>query len=1132
VATLEINGTLHVYDLSQRKILFFTKYAEEEISEGSIHQSRSRRLVRFSEDGELLGFFTQDNGFKLYHVQSESLLLDFKWRGPGVEAVQQSPQPFDLKFIGKYLLLQYNSDNENLANPYDNNSFLFDIKKGSMVNVLGIEGFKSLDDFLENADTAKQVSIYAKKPRKIFKVDIKWKGNPIKATLAFKRPGPILIDKSGIKSGLPPEEGIEEEEEPTSTSASVSALKEMNSEDSLLQKRLSAAIKQNNDWKTMFGSIEDFNQMYSTIDSLKFILSSVDQIDQYTLSKYEVEGYPYNIIEVSVKQQPLQYYMEQKLPGIFRFKNAYFINTVRKFATRRETSNYWQLLWPGENGMIELTSFPDQKGFDLKDCIIISPSGNKIAWGVNDDNSADIYGLNLVDGNLKKIHKIPARKIDGRWIRNDALGLGNFRQLNVYRFVDDDYFFIQGMGIMQNNMLFETIYWTKLLDQQLAGDQQTGSKAAPTKNLLSSRGKILIDNEKTWTYASNLFEPIAYKQTYENYDEDYENISVTEYKSLDRHFLKQIKLRYDSGKILLNDGSRFIETAYDQNNRIKWIQHNGSLRLEYYPHLSMLDMESVDVAGMKVSDPNYYSDVALSAHIRLTGGNGKEIILQSPFGASRAFFKADFSDDSAFVFSIAGHNFIDVWKAFDGTYLATIMPYGNSDFLIIDKDQYFYTTNPAALRNFYLQVNGKMYPAEELDIYQNRPDLILQSLSFIKNEQLLSFYKEWVQRRQQAAGTDQADPSQRPSVTLNTGTIPLASNRPHLPFNFSVTHNQKLSKAYLQINNILTDSISLAGLQMQATFTAHLQRGSNKIQVLVKDKNGLQSLKETFYINYEAGTSMSSRVAGVAMGVSKYENEKYNLQYAAKDAQDLSERINSFEKATIVQLLDDKATAKNLQAIGKQLGQLQPDDIVVVYLAGHGALDSKGHFYFCTPATDLSSPEMNGISMQELQSFFNQFRARRRLLILDACHSGNSNPFNMAQTTNDSSLTQPNQLKSRGNILINKSLKRVPNISSRNYAEILKQQLYDAGTTNGVQVFSATSGAGLAYESDKWKNGIFTMMLLKGLEKDASDYDRNKKIDLQELVSFVSELVLQSTRGLQSPECTLIKWDNNWVLIE
>lgn len=1128
MATLEISGAMHVYDLSQRRPLFFTKHNEEEISEGGTHQSGSRRLIRFNESGDLLGFFNKQNGFVLYHATTGDTLLELAWKGAGAQTISQSPLPFDLKFMGNYLLLQYSSENDNADKMYDNNSFLIDIKNGRLVNIFGKEGFNCNDDFLENADTVKEISVYAQRPRDIFPVNIYWKKKPIRLSKALKTKEPLLISDQGIKNQtevLPADEEDDETEDPAQL---LQQLKTAATEDSASHKRLRAAIKQNSDWRTLFGSMDKPAEMYAAIDSLDFLLSAADRISRYELRKYSIEYSYYNIIEVWSNDQPVQYFLEQKQSGAFRFKNAYFVNTVRKTSSRSNPDNYWQLLWPGENGMYELASFPDQKGFNLLSCLVSSASGNKIAWVSNEGRSALIHGLNLETGKEKMILKIPSVKANDWWIRNDDIATGNFRQLNVYRFVDDDYFFVQGIKTGLNNLFFETTYWSKILEQPLAGNEYTGSRSEPTRNLFSSNGKILLDNEKTWTYNSNLFEPVAFRQNSDNYDYDYDNINITDYKTLNQHFLKKIQLKYDNGKILINDGAQFIETNKDENNRIKWAHHAGQLKLEYYPHLSMLDLGNENMDEVKKADPNYYADAELSADIRLTAGNGKKIILRSPFGASRGYFKAAFSDDKEFVFSLSGHNYVDIWRSFDGSYLATIMPYGSSDFLVIDKDHYYYTTNPGSLRNLYMQANGKIYPAGELDIFQNRPDTILQSLRFIKNDQLLSFYKEWVTKRQAAAGMMEPDHSKRPKIDINTNTVALATDRPELVFNITTSHGSQLDKAYLLMNHVLTDSLQLSSAAYNQQFKTVLQAGSNKIQVWVKDKTGLQSLKETFYINYEPAVTRNSSITGVAMGVSTYQNEKYNLEYASKDAKDLSEKITALHKGTIQQLLNEKASAQNLHSSGKHLQQLQPDDIAIVYLAGHGALDKKGNFYFCTSQTDLSSPERNGISMQELQSFFSRLKARRRLLILDACHSGNTG---LAQQSPDSS-DQPASLKGRGNIVIKKQQSTTGNISSRNYAEILKQQLYDAGNSNGVHVFSATSGAGLAYESDAWQNGVFTMMLMKGLENNEADTDKNRQVDLAELVLYVSEEVRSATRGLQAPESTLIKWDNNWVLIE
>ena len=166
--------------------------------------------------------------------------------------------------------------------------------------------------------------------------------------------------------------------------------------------------------------------------------------------------------------------------------------------------------------------------------------------------------------------------------------------------------------------------------------------------------------------------------------------------------------------------------------------------------------------------------------------------------------------------------------------------------------------------------------------------------------------------------------------------------------------------------------------------------------------------------------------------------------------------------------------------------------------------------------------------MEKLQAVFNRIGARKRLLILDACHSGNAAAIQMHPKGSPG--TDTLKLAKRG---LNAIRNRASNVvSERNYAEIVKQQLTDVNDETGVIVFSATSGGGAAFESDRWGNGIFTSMLIRALSSDVADENNDKKLQVQELIEYVIRAVNEATNGQQLPESSIITWDRNWILKE
>ncbi len=246
----------------------------------------------------------------------------------------------------------------------------------------------------------------------------------------------------------------------------------------------------------------------------------------------------------------------------------------------------------------------------------------------------------------------------------------------------------------------------------------------------------------------------------------------------------------------------------------------------------------------------------------------------------------------------------------------------------------------------------------------------------------------------------------------------------------------------------------------------------------------------------------------VSIGINQYKSEKLKLNYASTDAESFASALS----ASAIKLLGKEhvftytfSTEKdninwpakvNIQKKLEALSQVvKADDILVIFFAGHGVLLSGKKDFFILTA-DASSFELNGvekdvaISTDELNLWMRKIKANKRLLILDACNSG--------QALEDIQ----NQITPRG----------IPPDQARAF-EDLKDK-------TGIFILSASASGQSAFETSQFGQGLLTYSLLSGIKLGTGLKD-DKYIDVTRWFNNASDNVREMAKsigGRQDPQ--------------
>lgn len=242
------------------------------------------------------------------------------------------------------------------------------------------------------------------------------------------------------------------------------------------------------------------------------------------------------------------------------------------------------------------------------------------------------------------------------------------------------------------------------------------------------------------------------------------------------------------------------------------------------------------------------------------------------------------------------------------------------------------------------------------------------------------------------------------------------------------------------------------------------------------------------------------RSYALVVGIANYQNlpPQLQLRYPERDAEAMysiliSQEGGNFPAENVRRLIGARATRA---ALARELEQWLPsvardDDRVLIYFAGHGFV-FQGKAYLAPWDVDLKNIAGTAYPMDTLGAVIgSRIRAKWKVLLTDACHSGAINP-------------------EADNATINKSLLD------------LSRSLFS---------LSASRDRERSFESPDWGggHGIFTYYVVKGLEGSA-DENRDGIVTADELAEYTRVNVRSATNAQQNPTSDRASFDPNMLL--
>lgn len=457
------------------------------------------------------------------------------------------------------------------------------------------------------------------------------------------------------------------------------------------------------------------------------------------------------------------------------------------------------------------------------------------------------------------------------------------------------------------------------------------------------------------------------------------------------------------------------------------------------------------------------------------------------------------------------------------------------DYIIVTPDHYYMATK-GAVDALHFVKGTKTFSFDQFDLKYNRPDIVLKRLGHADDKTLALYahaYAKRLKRMNYSEDMLSAD-FHVPTITVSNADELTNSAAKHQTMHITMNDTlYALSQLHVTINGVPV--YGHAGRKLsgkgheELDVELDLAKGRNIVNVSCMNDRGAESYKETIEMNI-ADDGRKSDLYIVCVGVSDYVNNRFNLNYATKDAHDVMESmemVNRDSYAAVHRMLvtDGDVTKQCLEGIREFLSKAQRDDVVVLFYAGHGLVNENLDYFLATYDTDFSMPSARSIAYEDFEQLLDGIQPLKKLLLIDACHSGEIDKEEMVLAQAQRKVTEPIVFRSLGT-----TIPTLNNVTSEQVNIMLAKMFTNLQRGVGATVISSASGQEVAMEGDEWRNGLFSYVLMNAFSDGTADMDGDGNISVTELQEYCQKQVLGLSNGKQRPTLRRENHQQNFMI--
>ncbi|NQZ79106.1 MAG: hypothetical protein HRT61_23755, partial [Ekhidna sp.] len=398
---------------------------------------------------------------------------------------------------------------------------------------------------------------------------------------------------------------------------------------------------------------------------------------------------------------------------------------------------------------------------------------------------------------------------------------------------------------------------------------------------------------------------------------------------------------------------RQLRSFLEKNNNSTWIKFDEDDKDKVYVQLedgrinewSIQDIKAKKSKVVREQLETKYEQNGFS--ISFDGLNlsikkdGQEIISDSQQGL---ITDAVFSVDGKFAITTNESGEIALYNLEQRKKKASMTLVGESGFITYTPDFYYMSSKNAA-KAIAFKSDNQVLPIDQLELKYNRPDKVAEAIGY-SSQKLIDSYKAAFQKRLSRLGYTESDltgNNELPLVEVDFLSLPLETKQRSLTIPVKASDEQStINRLQVYVNDVpvygSTGKKISASREVNQDLTLELSSGLNEIKVTAINAKGAESIPAKFEVKYTADFNRPDLYI-VSIGVSQYQQADYNLAFAAKDAADMVAALKASSAYSNVYqqiITNEMATNEKIMASKAFISQAGVDDIVVVFIAGHG----------------------------------------------------------------------------------------------------------------------------------------------------------------------------------------------------